>query len=111
MEHYRCYRFHIPSTGRHCIVATAEFFPQHCCMPAFLFADAATAAANNLIEALQRPALASPFAPLSKNHLCTIKDLATIFNNATKEHCNQHNILLEPPRVDITAKQPQPVTT
>eukprot|EP00957_Ditylum_brightwellii_P178385 13587257-Ditylum_brightwellii.AAC.1 len=89
-------------------------------MPAFLPADAATAAANNLIKALQHPVSASPFALLSNNHL------TTIFNNATKEHCHQHILLLppprvplptkppkdiQPPRVDITTKQPHPVTT
>eukprot|EP00957_Ditylum_brightwellii_P001675 129930-Ditylum_brightwellii.AAC.1 len=63
MEHYQCYCFHIPSTGGHQIAVTAEFFPQHCRIPAFLSADAATVAANNLIEDLQCPVLASPFAP------------------------------------------------
>eukprot|EP00957_Ditylum_brightwellii_P202556 15330666-Ditylum_brightwellii.AAC.1 len=125
IEHYWCYCFHIPSTSEHRITATAEFFPQHCRMPAFPSADAATAAANNLIEALQHPAPASLFALLTKHHLHAIKELATIFNNATKEHCKQHNILLpplrvplptkppkeiQPPRVDNTAKQPPPVT-
>eukprot|EP00957_Ditylum_brightwellii_P139540 10635037-Ditylum_brightwellii.AAC.1 len=68
-------------------------------MPAFSSADAATAAANDLIEALKQPAPAAPFAPLTKNHLHAIKDLATILNNATKEQCQQHNSLVPPQSV------------
>eukprot|EP00957_Ditylum_brightwellii_P115830 8835529-Ditylum_brightwellii.AAC.1 len=107
MEHYRCYCCHIPSTGRRQIAATAEFFPQHCHMPAFSSADATTAAANDLIEALQHPVLASPFAPLVKNHLRAIKDLTTIFDNATKQHCKHHNILLSPLREPLPTKPPK----
>eukprot|EP00957_Ditylum_brightwellii_P209505 15362027-Ditylum_brightwellii.AAC.1 len=85
MEHYRCYWFHIPSTSGHCVTEMVDFFPQHCTMPVFSSAATATAAANDLIEVLKHPAPTAPFAPLSANHLNTIKQLEDIFNAATKQ--------------------------
>eukprot|EP00957_Ditylum_brightwellii_P007236 549884-Ditylum_brightwellii.AAC.1 len=51
-EHYCCYTFYIPETKATCITATADFFSVHSDMPKLLSADAATLAANDLIQAL-----------------------------------------------------------
>jgi hypothetical protein len=82
MEHYRCYRAYITSTNAERITDTVEFFPSHCNMPRLSSADTALWAATELIDALQHPAPAAPFATLSNDKLTALQHLADIFKQA-----------------------------
>ena len=62
-EHYRCYRIYVPKTHSERIADTVQFFPTKVVMPQLSSADTANRAANELINALQNPQTAAPFAP------------------------------------------------
>ena len=94
MEHYRCFKFYLPETNATRIGATAKFFPHHCKMPKLSSEDAATAAANDLIAALQKPSPALPYLKLGSTHTTALKELATIFNNTSN---NRSTIILQSP--------------
>jgi hypothetical protein len=82
MEHYRCYRLFITKTQSYRIADMVEFFPSKITMPKLSSQDAASQAAQDLIQALQNPAPAAPFHPLGAAHLTALHQLAAIFCNA-----------------------------
>ena len=82
-DHYRCYRLYIPETGGTRISGTVKFFPHYSTVPKLSSADAATHAANDLIQALERPYPKTPFPMLSTRHLTALKQLAHIFRAAS----------------------------
>ncbi len=81
-DHYRCYRVYIPSTRSERIADTVEFFPTKVTMPKTSSADRATFAALALVEALQHPAPAAPFASFGEAQIAALRQLATIFLTA-----------------------------
>jgi hypothetical protein len=81
-EHYRCYHIYVTATASTRISDTVEFFPQSFKMPKTSTADAAIFAAKDLINALQNPAPATPFATLGSEQLTALRQLADIFDNA-----------------------------
>eukprot|EP00957_Ditylum_brightwellii_P071360 5424915-Ditylum_brightwellii.AAC.1 len=81
-EHHLCYIFYVPATKSTCIAGTAEYFPAHCKMPQLSTTDAATQAANDLIQALKKPAPSALVCSLTTKHHAALKQLAEIFNNA-----------------------------
>ena len=82
-EHYRCYRVYITETAKERIANTLVWYPSHVVMPKTSSADAATAAARDLIYALQNPHPAAPIAPLADDHRKGLPNLAEIFQQVT----------------------------
>ena len=78
LEHYRCYRFFVPSTGGTRVCATAQLFPIDVAGPTLLATTKVLVAANDLVNALKQP---SPlFATATRpDHLAALKKLETIF--------------------------------
>ena len=62
-EHYRCYRVYIPKTRAERTAKTVDFFPHDCPIPHTSSADAATAAACALADALTHPTPPPPLPP------------------------------------------------
>jgi hypothetical protein len=81
-EHYRCYQVYVTKTAGTRISDTVEFFPRATSMPRTSSADAATFAAQALVEALAHPAPAAPFALLGDLQQQALQKLAAIFNQA-----------------------------
>ena len=81
-EHYRCYKVWVLETGAERIANTLLWFPTQVPLPRTSSADAATAAAQDLIHALKHPHAASPLSPLADEHQSALRQLATIFNSA-----------------------------
>jgi hypothetical protein len=81
-EHYRCHRTYIPETRQERIGRTVEFFPHNFAMPALSSADAATAAARDLIFALEHPGPASPFGVVAPQ-AAALRRLADLFLHHT----------------------------
>jgi hypothetical protein len=84
MLHYRCYRIWIPETLSVRVADTLAWFPAQVKMPALSSTDAATAAARDLIHALQHPTGPSPLAPLHDGDTAALKLLADIIATATR---------------------------
>jgi hypothetical protein len=82
-EHYRCYRVYITETAKERIANTLVWYPSHVAMPKTSSANAATAAARDLIYALQNPHPAAPIAPLADDHRKGLPNLAEIFQQVT----------------------------
>ena len=83
-NHYRCYQVHIIKTGASRIADTLEWFPYHTPLPKTASIDAARTAAYDLVQALQHPSPATPFAGLDPTTLAALNDLATIFDTASQ---------------------------
>ena len=83
LEHYRCYKFFVPSTGGTRICATAQFFPTNVATPLATPADNLLLAANRLVLALKQPVL-SLTQNISRNHLSALEKLSNIFTNTIR---------------------------
>jgi hypothetical protein len=70
---------YITETAKERISNTLVWYPSRVVMPKTSSADAATAAARNLIYALQNPHPAAPIAPLADNHQKGLQNLAENF--------------------------------
>ena len=81
MNHYRCYRVWITETSAERVSETVVWLPSKVKMPTASSADAATAAARDLIQALRNPAPTSPLSPTSDSQLAALQQLADIFAN------------------------------
>jgi hypothetical protein len=101
LEHYRCYKFHIPETKGQRITGTADFFPHHCQMPALSPAEAATHhAAQELIHVLRNPQPRSPIQQLAPRHLLALRTLAETFQHTATTATDASEPISSPPRVD-----------
>ena len=83
MEHYRCYQVWIEETRAERTGNTLVWLPKMIPVPKTSSADAAVAAAHDLIHALQNPHPASPLAPLREEHRHALETLAEIFSSVT----------------------------
>ena len=101
MEHYRCYQFFIPSTGRKRICATAQFLPTTGSIPVSTPTENILIAANELIEAIKKPSQVLT-GDISTNHLSALKKLSEIFDTAA--HKARSSKEISPP---ISAQHPQ----
>lgn len=81
--HYRSYRVWVNETSAERISDTLVWFPTKVVMPTVSSADAAEAAARDLISALLHPSAASPLAPLGDSKTAALRELATIFGQIT----------------------------
>ena len=79
MEHYRCYRVYATETAAERIADTIAWFPEHVKMPTASSSEVITAAAADIIHALQHPSPASALSPLSDNQQATLRQLAELF--------------------------------
>ena len=83
LHHYRCHRVWIPETSSERIADTLTWVPARVALPTVSSADAAAAAARDLIQALLHPAPDSPFTPLTDTQHAALHQLADIFATAT----------------------------
>ena len=106
-EHYRCYTIHVPKTNGIRIGSTVEFFPTHVDMPRTSSADNAIRAANALLDALQHPSPAAPFAPLGLQQIQALQHLATIFQSAlpSSEATSPRVLKIPPDRPSTPVRQ------
>ena len=88
----RC--INIPETGGTRQSATAQFFPQNENLPRISNLDTLTIAADDLLQALQSPRKTDPSLKLDEGHYTALKQLAQIFNNASKKA----PMILQPPQ-------------
>jgi hypothetical protein len=79
MKHHRCYRCYVSETQTTRVTDTVAWFPEGVRMPSATAAEAALAAARDLIAALRQPAPAAPVAPLDRTHTAALQQLADIF--------------------------------
>ena len=89
MEHYRCYKFHVPEIKGTRTAATEKLFPAHCKVSQISSKDAAIEVENYLINAISSSIPLLPNLQLENNHYNALKQLAPLFNNTQK---NQENI-------------------
>ena len=85
LEHYQCPKFYVPVTKGVSVSSTIKCFPVHCKVPKITTTDTAITAANDLLQALQKPFPELPNLELETNHYTVLKELEKIFNNATKK--------------------------
>ena len=108
MNHYRCFRIYVPSTGATRTADTVEFFPHHVPLPQTSSHDIIVQAADELIQALQQPHPATPYNP-TPTELKALQELANIFQNSTAPRVKDKELPntreATPPRVE-TEKEP-----
>jgi hypothetical protein len=110
-EHYRNYRLYVTKTAAERTYGTVEFFPTHCPIPRLSSTDTIIKSAIDLIDALQNPAPAAPFAKLGKDPLAALHHLATIFQTTTGGTSQRVNDPSPPPpRVDNSPTPDEPVS-
>jgi hypothetical protein len=80
-DHYRCFKVWVLETSSERIASTLRWFSSQVPLPRTSSADAATAAAHDLIFALQNPHAASPLSPITDEHQAALHQLATIFSS------------------------------
>ena len=86
-NHYRNYRFFIPSTKGYRISGSAKFFPKHTKMPAIKPGDTVHLAAQDLITAIRT--LSTAPITLAPQHTTALRQLADIFSSATTVNAQQ----------------------
>ena len=77
LEHYRCYKVFVMETISERI-ADVMIFPQR--MPIVKPSDAATLAAQDLVESLQNPIPNAPFATINDTHHTKLRNLMGLLN-------------------------------
>ena len=80
LEHYMCYKVFVIETIIERIVELEELPPQNVRMPRVLSADADTLAAQDLVEALQKPTSNAPFETINNTHHAALINQAELFN-------------------------------
>ena len=82
MEHYRCHRIFLPSTGKIRIGDTVQFFPTRLRMPKTSSLEKAISTANDLVTILQNPEPASPFLAFGNAQFGALQQLADMFSTS-----------------------------
>jgi hypothetical protein len=85
MHHYRCQNIYISTTASERNVDTLEFFPNKYKMPHLLSTDVLIMAANDMMDALQKPHPELPLARNQDNTISALAELAAICKLKTKE--------------------------
>eukprot|EP00957_Ditylum_brightwellii_P126560 9645771-Ditylum_brightwellii.AAC.2 len=67
INHHRCYYVLIKHTGTECISDMVQFYPSYVQMPNYTAEDAATHAALDLIDAIQKPSPTALFKIMGVN--------------------------------------------
>ena len=75
-DHCRCYSIYLPQTQEVFHGDTVEFFPHNSRMLFRSLAENASVAATNLVNALQHPAPAAPYAHIGDQQMETLQKLA-----------------------------------
>eukprot|EP00804_Cyclotella_cryptica_P014198 CCRYP_005618-RA/>CCRYP_005618-RA protein AED:0.40 eAED:0.40 QI:0/0/0/0.5/1/1/4/0/613 len=104
-NHYRNYRFFIPSTKGYRISGSAKFFPKHTKMPAIKPGDTKRLAAQDLIAAI-RTVSNAPIT-LTSQHTAALQQLADIF--ATCTQVDNDTVAQHPPPLP-RVRNPPPAT-
>eukprot|EP00804_Cyclotella_cryptica_P022237 CCRYP_017934-RA/>CCRYP_017934-RA protein AED:0.24 eAED:0.19 QI:0/0/0/1/1/1/2/0/738 len=105
-NHYRNYRFFIPSTKGYRISGSAKFFPKHTKMPAIEPGDTVRLAAQDLITAIKTMTTAPLM--LTPLHTTALRQLADIFATSTNVDQSTSTTQAAPvPRVHHTTPPPR----
>ena len=83
LDHYRCYRFYIPSTGHTWITGTAQFFPHALSMPTLTTTDQLLEAARTLVECIKNPSPVT-LARTPQRHFNALRQLSSIFQTSVR---------------------------
>ena len=90
-----CYKVFVIETIIERIVELEELPPQNVRMPRVLSADADTLAAQDLVEALQKPTSNAPFETINDTHHAALISMVELFNiipkSAETKSTNRHN--------------------
>ena len=118
IQHYRCYNVWVDETKSERIANTLVWLPSMMPVPKTSSADAAVAAAQELIFALTNPHPASALAPLRDEHKAALETLSNIFATAVPEPSNEQSenpaqspALPRVPAADSVQSQSFPVGT
>jgi hypothetical protein len=79
MHHYRCQNVYISTTASERIVDTLEFFPHNYQLSQLSSTSRLLVAAKDMMDALQNPHPAVPFASVGDDTITALTDLAAIF--------------------------------
>eukprot|EP00804_Cyclotella_cryptica_P013964 CCRYP_002495-RA/>CCRYP_002495-RA protein AED:0.17 eAED:0.08 QI:0/0/0/1/1/1/3/0/1003 len=105
-NHYRNYRFFIPTTKGYRISGSAKFFPKHTKMPAIEPGDTARLAAQDLITAIKT--LSTAPMTLSAQHTTALRQLADIFSTTAAVNTKEPSTIATPvTRVAAPAPPPR----
>jgi hypothetical protein len=97
LDHYQHWEFFIPKTRGTRVSDTAVFLPEKYSMPTTASADRASAALEELTEALKNPAAAKPFLNIGNKLNAAIEALTEILS--IKRGTTTPNSGVSPPRV------------
>jgi hypothetical protein len=84
LRHYRCYRVWIQETSSERVADTVTWLPTKVKMPSASSTALATAAAQDLVKALQQTTTAAPVSPLNVTQHAALQQLADIFADTTE---------------------------
>eukprot|EP00804_Cyclotella_cryptica_P029279 CCRYP_011676-RA/>CCRYP_011676-RA protein AED:0.16 eAED:0.06 QI:0/0/0/1/0/0/6/0/1468 len=105
-NHYRNYRFFIPTTKGYRISGSAKFFPKHTKMPAIEPGDTVRLAAQDLITAIKT--LSTAPMTLSAQHTTALRQLADIFSTTAAVNTKEPSTIATPvTRVAAPAPPPR----
>eukprot|EP00804_Cyclotella_cryptica_P018372 CCRYP_015481-RA/>CCRYP_015481-RA protein AED:0.17 eAED:0.17 QI:0/0/0/1/1/1/2/0/862 len=105
-NHYRNYRFFIPTTKGYRISGSAKFFPKHTKMPAIEPGDTVRLAAQDLITAIKT--LSTAPMTLSAQHKTALRQLADIFSTTAAVNTKEPSTITTPvTRVAAPAPPPR----
>jgi len=103
---YRCYRTWITETKRERIADTLTWFPTTAPMPTISAQDIIASATQDILHALQHPAIGTPLALTTESDMEALKQIATLLHRntihdeiqQTTETKNTAPLLRVPPR-------------
>jgi hypothetical protein len=79
IHHYRCQNVYISTTASERIVDTLKLFPHNYQMPQLSSTDRFLMAAKDMMDALQNPHMAVPFASVGDDTISALTDFAAVF--------------------------------
>jgi hypothetical protein len=102
-NHYRSIQQTSPTKQNATLIPSVGFRLTPTPMPQTFSIDAAQAAATNLIEALQKPTPATPFAGIDTTSLAALRELATVFRTSVRPPATEPDPESTPPVVPASA--------
>ena len=109
LEHYQSYKIYIINTHSEIISNTIELFPTQVNIPKISSADQATYTSKQIVNTLQNPAPAYPFATFGDVHIASLHQYAEIFQTAAPVHTiytsPMPQVIIPLPKVPIMSPQ------
>lgn len=114
MEHYRCLKCYIPTSGRERDVDTLQFFPKKIPFPEILTEHYLKQAASDIIHILQNPPSSLPYLQYGNPTNNALFQIAMLLGRATPQPPAWTPILIpatHPPRVQLPSHPPRVPTS